>query len=331
MSTPLRQIGYGQCGQVWSLGGTPYVLKTPQKGKKDQLFNDFCRHHQVQAAFAQVPFELREHINLTQCEAWIHPTSDQFWRGFSAVNSDPTYGLISTRIEPVPVWVRGAIVNNLAPKTTKKSVLLAEPANHDCLVRLYLGRRGHRTLKSGEFRLRNFPLEVDDMEILGLDTSLYARVMAHSLAALHWKARVDANDVEFVLGSNPLIARRAPVSWQQYEELGLDDCKISSPKVDLCRSSVAIWLLDYNQCKKFGEDEAGLKLLQKGFYFNDPYYPTPISDHPKDKELWEVFKSSYLYASRILTNSTMPSQFIERVESEGRRRKGAVSGGSLFG
>lgn len=40
----IKQIGMGQCGDVFALVGTDHVLKVAKKGKKDQLFEDCLQH-----------------------------------------------------------------------------------------------------------------------------------------------------------------------------------------------------------------------------------------------------------------------------------------------
>ncbi|KAI5236460.1 hypothetical protein E4T42_09454 [Aureobasidium subglaciale] len=158
--------------------------------------------------------------------------------------------------------------------------------NNNCLVRLYFGRRGVDRSKSSveNMTLRNFPLHVDEMERLNLPIPI---------------ANIDANDVEFILGSS-----RQDLSSSQDQG-----------------HSVSIWLLDFNQCRKFNEDKAGLKLLVDGFWMNDPYYPRPSSTDKRDKVLWTLFSSKYLDASALLTDGKMPRQFIEGVEEEGYRRR----------
>ena len=75
--------------------------------------------------------------------------------------------------------------------------------NRNCLFRIYLGRRAtNRTRPASRFGLRNFPLHVNEVEELKLDTAMCARMMAQTLAILHWAAEIDANDVEFVLGGS---------------------------------------------------------------------------------------------------------------------------------
>ena len=51
------------------------------------------------------------------------------------------------------------------------------------------------------------------MEELGPDVPAFANIMAITLAVLHWETRIDAEDVEFVLGSRPLaVYNEAPLS-----------------------------------------------------------------------------------------------------------------------
>lgn len=78
--------------------------------------------------------------------------------------------------------------------------------------------------------------------------------------------------------------------------------------------------------KAFPQDRDGVKQVERGFYFNDPYYPRP-SENERDKELWQTFKYTYLNTSAAFTTSNMPKEFIEAIEIEGSKRN---AGGSLF-
>jgi hypothetical protein len=204
---------------------------------------------------------------------------------------------------------------------------LAKPENKDCLVRLYLGRRLKEVTRSN-VALRNFPLHVNDMEHMGLDTFMYAKIMAQALAVLHWQARVDANDVEFVLGSAPKL--RAPASAAEMKNSSPNDIKFLGQVLDFNHRSIGIWLLDFNQCGDFAEGDAGLKQLVNGFYWNDPYYPRPVNMTAEDKKLWESFKQAYLQTSSKFTKDEGPVLFIQAVETEGKRRSQSAAR-SLFG
>lgn len=324
-----RQIGKGQCGTVWALTGTTKVIKIPNEGKLDQLWNDCCTHKQIEEAFQQTLVALRKDINIPKFVEWIHPSNDLFWTGSRFMfpkDLQPTYGFVSSRIFPLPLPVREAIFEAFAPKSIKanKASFLSDPENKDCLVRLYLGRRAERP-SSNMFKLRNFDMMVNELEYLRLDTAMYANMMAHTLAILHWKAKVDANDVEFVLGRSPTA--KMPASAAELKSTNPDDAKFLGQDLDFHHRSIGIWLLDFNQCKEFPETADGLKQLERSFYFNDPYYPRPISKHPNDVALWSTFKASYLEASAAITDSDMPKEFITAVEKEGERWR---SGRSMF-
>jgi hypothetical protein len=325
------KVGQGQCGTVYALRGTTLVAKLANSSSKEnELFVDFQMHHLVYSAFVALTSVCKD-IYVPKVKLWINPQSTDFWRDNAALFplgvKTPNYGLVSERIWPLPLPVREAIVDALCPKAIKdmKSALLKQPENKDCLVRLYLGRRNDtRKMEAKNVRLRNFPLHVDEMERLGLDTRSFAMTMAQSLALLHWKAGVDANDVEFVLGSRPQITGKPAVE----DILAANkDTAAAMYLTDFNHRTISIWLLDFNQCKKFEHSPAGVKKLVEGFWFNDPYYPRPNATNKADQELWNAFKSHYLEVSAELTETPGPKLFVEAVKAKGKER----SGGSMFG
>lgn len=324
------QVGKGQCGTVFALTGTTRVLKIANPGKDEQLFNDYRRHARVEDALKETFSGLRVNISLPNLGTWVGARNEMFWtnhRGrFPEGFVQPTSGFLSERIFPVPFPVRSAIVDAFAPKDVKKNKesFLSQQENKDCLIRIYLGRRQDR-VSNNTFRLRNFDMTVNEMEFLRLDTVLYSETLAQTLAIIHWKAKLDANDVEFVFGSAPAEKMRPTVAELDATNL-LDMGKLAS-EVDFIHRSIGIWLLDFDQCKGFPEDTNGVKQLERAFYFNDPYYPRPISEHPKDVALWNAFKETYLATSAAITSSEMPKQFVDAIEAEGRKRR---SGGSFF-
>lgn len=324
-------IGHGQCGTVYALKGTALVAKLPNSSnKEEELYTDFKIHRLVYNTFAALS-SLSKDIHVPEAKSWISPQSADFWKENAALFlvgiKTPNYGLISERIWPFPLPVREAIVDSLCPKAIKdtKSDFLMRQENKDCLIRLYLGRRNDsRKMEARNVRLRNFPLHVDEMERLGLDTRFFARTMAKSLAFLHWKIGVDANDVEFVLGSraeitgNPTDEELLTVDKDAAAELFLTDFK---------HRTISMWLLDFNQCKHFEHNAAGVSKLIEGLWFNDPYYPRPSATNKADKDLWNAFQAHYLDISAELTNTPGPKMFIEAVIAKGKAR----SGGSMFG
>ncbi|KAI8302943.1 hypothetical protein K4K61_007527 [Colletotrichum sp. SAR11_59] len=116
--------------------------------------------------------------------------------------------LVSEKIHPFPFRVRKLLLEQLTACEDPQKVAQGHMNTH-CLIRAYLGKRKNNRVeedarpahlkKLRSFSLRNFPLCVDQMEDLVLNVEGYARAMTDTLAFMHWTAKVDANDVEFVL------------------------------------------------------------------------------------------------------------------------------------
>jgi hypothetical protein len=325
-------IGKGQCGSIFALKGTQMVVKLPNSANKiEELHSDFRIHRRIHNAFITV-FSNHRNIHIPKPEVWLTSGSEHFWsQNASLFGHDvevPNYGLVSERIYPLPYPVREAIVNALCPKPilNARDAFLKHPENKDCLIRLYLGRRHDNRISNPQnIRLRNFPMHVDEMERIGLDTKRYAKVMAEALAVMHWKAGVDATDVEYVLGSSPMVAGKpsdADVDAADIDALG------KLYHTDFEHRTISLWLLDFNECKQFEHNREGMTRLVRGFWFNDPYFPRPIPTNIKDEELWYAFSSHYLEVSQELVGENAgPKMFIDGVVEEGKKR----GGNSLFG
>lgn len=370
-----RQIGKGQCDTIYTFptsSGKDQVVKLPNSPAKiAELRTDARVHAAVEEAFQQHGWL---EINIPRFGEWVMPDTQPFWDEFSKSSDNykgvvPSCGLISARIPPLPLPLRAALIHSLCPKAVvaRKSDILGRAENADCLVRLYLGRRGvgrkNSKVDPGSFSLRNFPLHVDEMEELGLDTGYYARVMAESLAVLHWRVGTDGDDVEFVLGGctapspppSPHSSLAVDGQQQQQEKHTPEDEAVDkASRVAQKWCSMGIWLLDFNQCsivsfsptsplpshsaddnEDNGSDnkvEEGLKKLVNGFRWNDPYYPRPGSTDSRDRKLWGMFKERYSAISEAIVGTgserDLPERFIKGVEKEGRKRE---NGGGLFG
>ncbi|KAK0355161.1 hypothetical protein LTR02_003845 [Friedmanniomyces endolithicus] len=338
----VRHIGQGQCGTVFALVGTGMVLKIANgPAKKDVLFQDCQIHKHVEEGFATIPFTQKPDISTPQFRSWISLLNETFWRDMppnSPTGFSKGYALLSERIFPVPAPLRDAIFDRYAPKellgARQKAAALAEQKNQDCLVRVYLGRRMNKERTAVNFKLRNFELHVDEIEDLahvGLSAAAYSSAMAQSLAVMHWGANIDASDVEFVLGSAPMI--KAVPTRQEILSMGPDGAMYPRKSLNFKAGSVGLWLLDFNECNEFDPKEASwLEVLVKGFFWNDPYYPRPdtmCGSSGREKELWIVFKEAYLDATKEMYEGELQKAiaFIEAIEAEGRKR---ASGKSLF-
>ncbi|KAJ4120136.1 hypothetical protein NW768_010420 [Fusarium equiseti] len=172
----------------------------------------------------------------------------------------------------------------------------------------------HHNVQS--IKLQNFPLHVNEMEDIGLDTSHFARLMANTLAIIHWGAKVDGNDIEFVLGYSP-AQTRTPTP-EEAELLTLwelaDYCEL-----EFARRTMEMWVIDFNQCSAVEDNETGVDKMVKAFIHNDPYYPRPGQPDKNDQQLWGIFRQSYLEMSDKLIKSTNPLKFIETVEKQSKK------------
>jgi hypothetical protein len=151
-------IGKGQCGTIYALKGTNMAVKLPNSVKQeDELFSDAQIHKTVYEAFTTIfpP----PNISIPKFEMWLSPQSTHFWTATKPRLFDqdaiktPNYGLVSSRIYPLPHPVLEAVVETLCPNPIKqlKPEYLPKPKNKDCVLRLYLGRR-HDTRTSAPRR-----------------------------------------------------------------------------------------------------------------------------------------------------------------------------------
>jgi hypothetical protein len=139
--------------------------------------------------------------------------------------------------------------------------------------------------------------------------------MAETLAKLHWVAKVDANDMEFVLGGS-----RPDSKAVEYNH------SVLGPH--------ALWILDFDLCRPITMDHSGVTQAAEALMKNGPYYPRPAADGPGSK-LWIEFSARYLEHSRELVvgrkdvSSDLPDMFITKIvdleELGSRRRAGGQS------
>jgi hypothetical protein len=76
----------------------------------------------------------------------------------------------------------------------------------------------------------------------------YAQAMAETLAIMHWLAKIDANDVEFVL---------AP-----------PDDEDEGQWVNVLGEHT-MWILDFDLCRSMAMDEHGIEQAARAFWRND--------------------------------------------------------------
>ncbi|KAK8124203.1 hypothetical protein PG999_004121 [Apiospora kogelbergensis] len=299
---PYRRIGAGFCGSVWSpdftTTSTTVAIKREDGGPGRSLLNDYNIHQTIIQSLESCPLELRT-FTVPQCLAFVpkeHPgwqdgkVLARFPPGYEACNI-----LISERIPPMPADVRNRIIDKFCPSNPPSlpDQIRADDKNRDCLVRPYLGRSKHGRDQSriSFFSLRNCPLHVDQMYDLGLSPKDYSSAMAKTLAFLHWGAKIDANDIEFVLAPG----NSAP----QFSSTFL--------------GGHSLWILDFDCCKPLSLDDAGVEQAARAFLKNDPFYPRP--GRTNSYGLWEEFRSEFLQYSRLILDSQdLPTKLMDRIE-----------------
>ena len=324
----LRAIGWGSCGKMYHQLGTSHVIKKAINGNialsdECRLWNDLVMHKKVEEVIDShsdsIPVLVpRVHRYISKADEWWK-THDHM---FPPEDRTPENLLISEHIPPIDVIGRNALIDYFCPEKLRPAAKLQD-SNNDCLVRPYLGkRRDHITrFRPGPktyFGIRNFPLCLDQMEDIGLDTKGFASAMADTLAILHWGARIDAADVEFVLGGAPCLTHKPLAKFEQLRHLATDTSTDTTlPDPGTGAPVTYLWLLDFNQCQPIEMNEGGADQAVKRFLDNDPYYPRPATGSADDS-LWLHFQQRYIAASRKITNgsghSDLPSLFIEKLK-----------------
>ena len=237
-------------------------------------------------------------------------------------------------ILPLPKVVRDALIDRYCP-VQQRNVARTNPENRDCLIRIYLARRRGNTISSNEnFSLRNFEADLSFADDLIAEKSHHAIAMAMSLACMHWEARVDGADVEFVLGTAP---EDYPLAAN---EIAKFPPRTNSAHIkNSLRRVVQLWLLDFNQVGQITMDDAGITKALAAFWQNDPYFPRPVPESTSrdDNALWEIFREAYLDQSSQIHNPDqrrlgLAMRFIKGVEEEAEKRAGGPpSGGPARG
>jgi hypothetical protein len=320
----LERIGQGFCGSVWgeleeSSSDRHLAMKREDGGPGRSITNEYRIHihlleslrsldtSQISAIFGISGIS----FNIPESEAFIDEDAPEWADILPRLPPGyaPCKAIISEKIMPVGLPFRRMIIDNFIPGVDTDKILDTQTNKH-CLIRPYLGRRrfqaeSERPRRLRAYSLRNFPLHIDQMESIGLMPHNYVISMADALAFLYWIAKVDANDVEFVLAqprsNGPSIT--------------------NSP--NLIHSDIlgthAIWILDFDCCNDMTMDESGIEQACRSFWRNDPFYPRPGSSNASHQKLWEDFRDRFLTTSeRILKDEAaaikqLPRCLIERI------------------
>jgi hypothetical protein len=325
-----RSIGAGTCGIVYEELGTINAIKLA-KTKDTQLWNDYQFHSSIVEKFHESPITTEE-LRVPACLWFAHRTDDEWWslnrkRFLEQSRVVQQMDVLCTeRILPLPKELRHAIIDQWCPEYLKDKAK-AEPANRDCLVRVYLGkRRLERTRPLTMFQLRIFNLHVDQIQELNMvEYENIARTMGRALGVMHWSIGTDARDVEFVLGSAP-TPKDVPVPAKNIAGKEPHSTWKEVTKHNFKRRAICLWLLDFNQCRAMTKDESGVELAVQAFFINDPYYPRPLSNKAAEQNLWKAFKAGYMQASDWALakaekhEKALPAMFLNACVAEQQKR-----------
>ncbi|KAL8711385.1 MAG: hypothetical protein Q9220_004283 [cf. Caloplaca sp. 1 TL-2023] len=306
-----RRIGQGFCGTVWavdSVSSNMIAIKREDGGPGRSLYNDYVMHQQILSHLFP-----SQHLTIPACHRYLSnqdPAWEELLPKFPPKFQVLCNSLFTERITPFPPKVRERLVYKYCPDQLKSSIISSE-SDQDCLIRPYLGRRRLPPRTSGKprfqaFSLRNLPLHVDQLEDLALDSILYAKIMAETLATLFWRVKIDANDIEFVLA--PQSKRKTVSSGSIHSEF---------------LGNHVIWILDFDCCRHMSTDISGVEQAVTAFYKNDPFYPRPGREDQRDRELWGAFKAQFLDTSRSILGpgspeADLPALWVESVEKRAK-------------
>ncbi|CAG8135580.1 unnamed protein product [Penicillium olsonii] len=260
----INQIGAGSQGVVFERAGKDSVLKKERPGNEilsSNLTKEYTIHRRVSAAF--------DHYQpLTKCETIVP-------KGSTALEIT----VLMQRILPLPKVVRRALIHHfITADIPQASALLADPRNKHCLARVYLGKENGAL--SHESPLRNFPLYLDDMKRIGIDTIELTSALGKAYATLHWGAGVNGDDIEFVLGTT---VEQAVCGRQPHED-----------------RAIGLFLLDFGQCDivDLSQESGTVYQAFKGAMLSgDNQHFIPHANQP---ELFAAFKKGYSAAGTII-------------------------------
>ncbi|KAI3317532.1 hypothetical protein HD806DRAFT_550458 [Xylariaceae sp. AK1471] len=243
LETPLYCIGRGFRGSVWGCfdatqGSVAFKCEDGKDGGQGSylsLQDESDMHRHIREVWDRRP----DYFDVFAIPEWYGYVSEQDARALLPrfpQGHNPCNMLLTERIQPIPIDLRCTLIDMFCPLEEVPSVA-ANPENHQCLVRPYLGMRRNSFQRTDrDFTLRNYPLHLDQMEEMDFDIDNYSLRIARTLAFMYWAAKVDMNDVEFVIGGKPSAKYGLP-----------------------------LWILDFDCCRTITMDTTGLEQAAGAF------------------------------------------------------------------
>ncbi|KAH0529250.1 hypothetical protein TsFJ059_004019 [Trichoderma semiorbis] len=295
-----RKIGAGACGAIFGQDGKSIVIKLAKTDDELSLWNDYHKHTSIAEQFRKWDFK---DVRIPECYYFVPKEDPHYFRqnpelaqAAREVCHLPTSALVTERILPLPKDTRIHLIEKYcAPRI--KAAAIGDEANKDCLVRVYLGSMQGKT-GGMFFSLRNFKMHLNQIVDLQLDVTAMAGRMGIAMALMHWAAKTDARDIEFVLGSSSSKAT-AQLSAQDIARLPgpVYTGPLSYVNEDFFSRITDLWVLDFNQVQPITMDEAGIAKAIDAAKVNDPYLPKPLGASQIEKQAWNTFASNYITAA----------------------------------
>ena len=332
-----KQIGKGYCGVVFEIPGEDLVWKKRigSKELETNIWRDYRTLTHVSEDFCLAEIILARalgEVDLPRIpipegfldkddedsEQWNEvlpylPSQDQYRSGMFKMQ----------RVLPLPQPVREALIDVFCPEKGREGAKNSK-GNKDCIARLYLGASRSNNSQSRQhfFSLSNFAIRLDmARQICPAEIYRLAQEMAYALAVFHWHCELDANDVEFVLGSLPNVSNfrmtAAAVALLDRPQTTLPEIRYKNS----LKRAVHLWVIDYDKCNSMTMSEEGVKAAAKAAEDNDPYFPKPnFTQGTFEADLWRFFAEAYITASGVLikpehknTARSLASTFCSRV------------------
>jgi hypothetical protein len=168
------------------------------------------------------------------------------------------------------------------------------------------------------FSLRNIKLRLNQLLDLKLDIEGMASSMATAMAVMHWAAKTDARDVEFVLGSSAIKTPPIGAIHDADEIANLPPLTYTGPPSfrhdeGVCARKTGMFVLDFNQCRPITLDAAGVVIAVDAVMINDSYVPRPGRKSHDETRVWDAFAKRYIEVSTQILgkDSQLPHMFLQ--------------------
>lgn len=326
-----RDIGRGSCGSVFEVPEDARAVAIKKGAKTQSIWNDYnltniaYNSHLGWSALLRQHFPDRRVPRVPRARNYNGPESE-FWAAslerFPPGDQTKGAAFHLDRIFPVPDSAREDLVRQFFRNGAQEAAL-SNPDSGDCLIRVYLGQLNPQPPMDSSDSLRNFPLYLDQARALALDINAYAEEMALGLAILHWDAKIDSADTEFVIG----CSNNSPFG-DVHPDHESTQPPISNMSDSTTYEETQLWMFDYDKCNKIdlnatGAEASAVKKILVAVTGNDPYFPHPTLD----RDLWQLFRAAYLKASALVIKTNrlgkqvaqMPNTLMDEWEEWGEK------------